>query len=87
MKLDIEYADGFCDYHERDFLRFETLITKNLDTKNSDGVYHQSVEEIAADNYYKSGNTMASDSFQGFRQQVHRNRKRVWYVQNNGQCG
>ena len=60
MKTAFEYADGFRDRHERDFLGFGKVITKSLDTENGDGIYRQSVQEFAVDNYYKSGNLVAS---------------------------
>lgn len=60
MKTAFEYSDGFRDRHERDFLGFGKVITKSLDTENGDGVYRQSVQEFAVDNYYKSGNLVAS---------------------------
>ena len=60
MKTAFEYADGFRDRHERDFLGFGKVITKSLDTENGDGVYRQAVQEFAVDNYYKSGNLVAS---------------------------
>ncbi len=60
MKAAFEYADGFRDRHERDFLGFGKVITKSLDTEKGDGVYRQSVQEFAVDNYYTSGNLVAS---------------------------
>ena len=60
MKTAFEYTDGFRDRHERDFLGFGKVITKSLDTENGDGVYRQSVQEFAVDNYYQSGNLVAS---------------------------
>ncbi len=60
MKSAFEYADGNRDRHERDFLGFGKVITKSLDTENGDGVYRQAVQEFAVDNYYKSGNLVAS---------------------------
>ena len=60
MKTAFEYTDGFRDRHERDFLGFGKVITKSLDTENGDGVYRQSVQEFAVDNYYESGNLVAS---------------------------
>ena len=60
MKTAFEYTDGFRDRHERDFLGFGKVITKSLDTENGDGIYRQSVQEFAVDNYYKSGNLVAS---------------------------
>ena len=60
MKSAFEYSDGFRDRHERDFLGFGKIVTKSLDTENGDGVYRQAVQEFAVDNYYASGNLVAS---------------------------
>ena len=60
MKSTFEYSDGFRDRHERDFLGFGKVVTKSLDTENGDGVYRQAVQEFAVDNYYASGNLVAS---------------------------
>jgi len=60
MKTAFEYADGNRDRHERDFLGFGKVITKSLDTENGGGVYRQAVQEFAVDNYYASGNLVAS---------------------------
>lgn len=60
MKSAFEYSDGFRDRHERDFLGFGKVITKSLDTENSNEVYRMAVQEFAVDNYYASGNLIAS---------------------------
>ena len=60
MKTAFEYADGNRDRHERDFLGFGKVITKSLDTENGASVYRQAVQEFAVDNYYASGNLVAS---------------------------
>ena len=60
MKTAFEYADGNRDRHERDFLGFGKVVTKNLDTENGESVYRRAVQEFAVDNYYKSGNLVAS---------------------------
>lgn len=60
MKTTFEYADGNRDRHERDFLGFGKVITKSLDTENGASVYRQAVQEFAVDNYYASGNLVAS---------------------------
>ncbi len=60
MKSAFEYSDGFRDRHERDFLGFGKVVTKSLDTENGNGVYRQAVQEFAVDNYYASGNLVAS---------------------------
>jgi len=60
MKTAFEYSDGNRDRHERDFLGFGKVITKSLDTENGASVYRQAVQEFAVDNYYASGNLVAS---------------------------
>ena len=60
MKSAFEYSDGFRDRHERDFLGFGKVITKSLDTNSGNSVYRQAVQEFAVDNYYASGNLVAS---------------------------
>ena len=60
MKSAFEYSDGFRDRHERDFLGFGKVVTKSLDTNSGNSVYRQAVQEFAVDNYYASGNLVAS---------------------------
>uniref|UniRef100_UPI003F6734E3 toxin TcdB middle/N-terminal domain-containing protein n=1 Tax=Duncaniella muris TaxID=2094150 RepID=UPI003F6734E3 len=60
MKSAFEYSDGFHDRHERDFLGFGKVVTKSLDTNSGNSVYRQAVQEFAVDNYYASGNLVAS---------------------------
>ncbi|MDE7413541.1 MAG: type IV secretion protein Rhs [Muribaculaceae bacterium] len=60
MKSAFEYSDGFRDRHERDFLGFGKVVTKSLDTNSGNSIYRQAVQEFAVDNYYASGNLIAS---------------------------
>ena len=60
MMSAFEYSDGFRDRHERDFLGFGKVVTKSLDTNSGNSVYRQAVQEFAVDNYYASGNLVAS---------------------------
>ncbi|MDR0799441.1 MAG: type IV secretion protein Rhs, partial [Dysgonamonadaceae bacterium] len=59
-----EYADGKHERHEREFLGFGKVTTKNLDTgKTGNPVYRRSVQEFDVDNYYTAGNLL-SESLQ-----------------------
>lgn len=60
MKTAFEYRDGKRDRHEREFLGFGEVITRNLDTENAGSVYRQSVQEYDVANYYTQGNLLAS---------------------------
>ena len=56
MTTVFEYSDGKRDRHEREFLGFGEVVTKNLDTESNNAVYRQSVEEYDVANYYVQGN-------------------------------
>ena len=56
MTTAFEYKDGKRDRHEREFLGFGEVITKNLDTENGNSVYRQAVENYDVANYYTQGN-------------------------------
>ena len=56
MTTAFEYSDGKRDRHEREFLGFGEVVTKNLDTESNNAVYRQSVEEYDVANYYVQGN-------------------------------
>jgi YD repeat-containing protein len=60
MTTAFEYKDGKRDRHEREFLGFGEVITKNLDTENGNSVYRQAVENYDVTNYYTQGNVTAS---------------------------
>lgn len=60
MTTAFEYKDGKRDRHEREFLGFGEVITKNLDTENGNSVYRQSVENYDVANYYTQGNVTAT---------------------------
>uniref|UniRef100_UPI003AAA8E4B RHS repeat-associated core domain-containing protein n=3 Tax=Prevotellaceae TaxID=171552 RepID=UPI003AAA8E4B len=55
-----EYKDGKRDRHEREFLGFGEVITKNLDTEKGNSVYRQAVENYDVANYYTQGNVTAT---------------------------
>ena len=60
MTTAFEYKDGKRDRHEREFLGFGEVITKNLDTENGNSVYRQAVENYDVANYYTQGNVTAT---------------------------
>ena len=53
-----EYRNGRRDRHEREFLGFGEVITKNLDTEQGDALYRQTVEKYDVANYYVQGNLL-----------------------------
>ena len=53
-----EYRNGRRDRHEREFLGFGEVITKNLDTEQGDELYRQTVEKYDVTNYYVQGNLL-----------------------------
>lgn len=53
-----EYRNGRRDRHEREFLGFGEVITKNLDTEQGDALYRQTVEKYDVTNYYVQGNLL-----------------------------
>ena len=56
MTTAFEYRNGRHDRHEREFLGFGEVITKNLDTEQGNALYRQAVEEYDVANYYVQGN-------------------------------
>ena len=56
MTTAFEYRNGRRDRHEREFLGFGEVITKNLDTEQGNALYRQAVEEYDVANYYVQGN-------------------------------
>ncbi len=60
MTTAFEYKDGKRDRHEREFLGFGEVITKNLDTEKGNSVYRQAVENYDVANYYTQGNVTAT---------------------------
>ncbi|WP_417090666.1 toxin C-terminal domain-containing protein, partial [Leyella stercorea] len=60
MTTAFEYKDGKRDRHEREFLGFGEVITKNLDTEKGNSVYRQAVESYDVANYYTQGNVTAT---------------------------
>lgn len=55
-----EYNNGRRDRHEREFLGFGQVITKNIDTQNDMALYRQTVEEYDTGSIYSAGNLLHS---------------------------
>lgn len=53
-----EYNNGRRDRHEREFLGFGQVITKNIDTERNMSVYRQTVEEYDTCSIYTAGNLL-----------------------------
>ena len=60
MKTEFDYQNGRQDRHEREFLGFGKVITKNVDTENSDAVYRQAIQEYDVNSIYTAGNETRS---------------------------
>jgi RHS repeat-associated protein len=56
MKTVFEYRDGRQERHEREFLGFGKVITKNVDVDNT--VYRQSIQEYDVSSVYSAGNLL-----------------------------
>lgn len=52
------YNNGRRDRHEREFLGFGQVITKNIDTEHNMSVYRQTVEEYDTCSIYTAGNLL-----------------------------
>lgn len=55
MKTTFEYEGGRYHRRERDFYGFQTVTTRQLDTKNNDAVYRTITQTFKNDNYYEKG--------------------------------
>lgn len=61
MKTMFDYSDGQKDRHEREFLGFGKVITKNIDTEKGDSaVYRQAVQLYDVSTYYAQGNELGA---------------------------
>lgn len=61
MKTLFEYTDGRHERHEREFLGFGKVITKNIDTEDTnEKVYRRAIQEYDVDNIYTAGNQLRS---------------------------
>lgn len=56
MTTAFEYKDGKRDRHEREFLGFGEVITRNLDTEKENALYRKSVQKYDVSGYYTQGN-------------------------------
>jgi RHS repeat-associated protein len=62
MKTVFDYQDGKQERHEREFLGFGKVITKNIDTEASEAnkVYRQAIQQYDVANVYTAGNQIRS---------------------------
>ena len=61
MKTVFAYSDGQKDRHEREFLGFGKIVTKNIDTEKGDSaVYRQAVQLYDVSTYYAQGNELGA---------------------------
>ena len=73
MKTMFAYSDGQKDRHEREFLGFGKVVTKNIDTEQGESaVYRQAVQLYDVSTYYAQGNETWYFRRRCQRQQVHR---------------
>ena len=60
MRIEFDYDNGKHDRHEREFLGFGKVITKNIDTENSNVLYRNTTETFDVSNYYTKGNLLST---------------------------
>ena len=61
MKTMFAYSDGQKDRHEREFLGFGKVVTKNIDTEQGESaVYRQAVQLYDVSTYYAQGNELGT---------------------------
>ena len=61
MKTMFAYSDGQKDRHEREFLGFGKVVTKNIDTEQGESaVYRQAVQLYDVSTYYAQGNELGA---------------------------
>ncbi|GAB6119058.1 SpvB/TcaC N-terminal domain-containing protein [Dysgonomonas termitidis] len=62
MKTVFDYEDGKQERHEREFLGFGKVITKNIDTEayETDKVYRKAIQEYDVNSVYTAGNQVRS---------------------------
>lgn len=62
MKTIFEYAEGKQERHEREFLGFGKVITKNIDTESTetDKVYRKAIQQYDVNSVYTAGNQIRS---------------------------
>ena len=60
MRTEFDYSGGKHDRHEREFLGFGQVVSKSVDTGNSNAVYRKSIQEYDVQNIYTAGNEIRS---------------------------
>lgn len=87
MKTMFDYSDGQKDRHEREFLGFGKVVTKNIDTEKGDSaVYRQAVQLYDVSTYYAQGNELGTsvEDAEGKKYTETRNEYDGYYLTANG---
>ena len=87
MKTMFVYSDGQKDRHEREFLGFGKVVTKNIDTEQGESaVYRQAVQLYDVSTYYAQGNELGAsvEDAKGNKYTETRNEYDGYYITANG---
>ena len=87
MKTMFAYSDGQKDRHEREFLGFGKVVTKNIDTEQGESaVYRQAVQLYDVSTYYAQGNELgvSVEDAKGNKYTETRNEYDGYYLTANG---
>ncbi|WP_277070638.1 toxin TcdB middle/N-terminal domain-containing protein, partial [Prevotella corporis] len=87
MKTVFAYSDGQKDRHEREFLGFGKVVTKNIDTEQGESaVYRQAVQLYDVSTYYAQGNELSAsvEDAKGNKYTETRNEYDGYYITANG---
>ena len=87
MKTMFVYSDGQKDRHEREFLGFGKVVTKNIDTEQGESaVYRQAVQLYDVSTYYAQGNELGAsvEDAKGNKYTETRNEYDGYYLTANG---
>ena len=87
MKTMFAYSDGQKDRHEREFLGFGKVVTKNIDTEQGESaVYRQAVQLYDVSTYYAQGNELgvSVEDAKGNKYTETRNEYDGYYITANG---
>jgi len=87
MKTMFAYSDGQKDRHEREFLGFGKVVTKNIDTEQGESaVYRQAVQLYDVSTYYAQGNELSAsvEDAKGNKYTEIRNEYDGYYLTANG---
>ena len=87
MKTMFAYSDGQKDRHEREFLGFGKVVTKNIDTEQGESaVYRQAVQLYDVSTYYTQGNELGTsvEDAKGNKYTETRNEYDGYYLTANG---